>query len=76
MTGQFSTVMRGLVPGIPMELALQCQPKRDGRDKPGPDDAHSMKIPALEQQLRVDRMLAAGEFRGEQIAAFAQPIFT
>jgi hypothetical protein len=31
--------MPGLVPGIPMELALQCQAKRDGRDKPGHDDA-------------------------------------
>ena len=35
-----------------------------------------MKIAALEQQLRVHRMLAAGEFRREQVAVFAQPIIT
>ena len=39
--------------------------------------AYSMKIAALQQQLRIHRMLAAGEFRREQVAAaFAQPIIT
>ena len=33
-----------------------------------------MKIAALEQKLRIHRMLAAGKFRREQIAAIAQPV--
>jgi hypothetical protein len=30
-------VMPGLVPGIPIEWAPQCNYKRNGRDKPGHD---------------------------------------
>jgi hypothetical protein len=29
--------MPGLVPGIPLDLALPCHVHRDGRDKPGHD---------------------------------------
>jgi hypothetical protein len=31
--------MPGLVPGIPIRKAMPCLPKRDGRDKPGHDNA-------------------------------------
>jgi hypothetical protein len=52
-------------------------PARFARHLPpqaGEDKDASMKIAALEQQLRVHRMLAAGEFRCEQIAAIAHPV--
>jgi hypothetical protein len=32
-----SYVITGLVPVIPLRLAMSCVPKRDGRDKPGHD---------------------------------------
>jgi hypothetical protein len=35
--GRFYTVMAGLVPAIPIDVAL-CRPKRDRRDKPGDDN--------------------------------------
>jgi len=40
----YPRVMPGLGPGIPIQSALHCPHKRDGRDKPGHDAVGDMPL--------------------------------